>query len=36
MPALTLMDVLAMFVFAGVAAIGWHTGSWAINRLLPK
>lgn len=34
MPALTITAVLAAFVFALVAAVGWHTGAWLVHRLL--
>jgi len=36
MPSLTLWNVLVVFVFSGIAAIGWHVGAWVTGRLLPK
>lgn len=34
MPSFTLWNVLVVFLFSGVAALGWHTGAWLIGRLL--
>jgi hypothetical protein len=34
MPALTVMNVVADFVFAGVAGIAWALGSLIVARLV--